>query len=68
MATTPGSVIRPRRVLFARIGWMKFYGGPVPGDERPIGGGGYNKSEVGHELYNFQETDGHLYGYFQPTM
>src|SRR5438067_7647443 len=32
---------RGRRVLFARIGWMLAYGGPVPGDERPVGGGSY---------------------------
>jgi hypothetical protein len=47
---------------------MHFYNGPVPGDERPIGGGRYNKNKIGHEVYNFRETDGRLYGYFQPTM
>lgn len=57
-----------RRVLFARIGWMRFYNGPVPGDERPIGGGRYNKDKVGHEVYNFREIGGWFYGYFQPSM
>lgn len=47
---------------------MKFYQGPKPGDERPIGGGSYNKDEIGHEAYNFLNTDGFLYGYFQPHM
>jgi hypothetical protein len=56
------------RILFARVGWMRFYNGPIPGDERPIGGGRYNKSEIGHEVYNFCESGGHLYGYFQPMM
>jgi hypothetical protein len=57
-----------RRVLFVRIGWMRFYGGPVPGDEKPIGGGRYNKAKIGHEVYNFQKTGVKLYGYFQPSM
>jgi hypothetical protein len=63
---TPDSNIR--RVVFARIGWMHFYNGPVPGDERPIGGGKYNKNKIGHEVYNFRVTNGRLYGYFQPSM
>lgn len=56
------------KVLFARIGHMKFYQGPQKGDERPIGGGSYNVDELGHEAYNFKEVDGKLYGYFQPHM
>jgi hypothetical protein len=68
MATTNGRRIQQRRVLFARVGWMRFYSGPVPGDERPVGGGRYNENEIGHEVYNFRETGGRLYGYFQPTM
>jgi hypothetical protein len=59
---------RSRRLLFARIGWMRFYNGSVPGDERPVGGGKYNKSAIGHEVYNFKQTNSRLYGYFQPTM
>lgn len=47
---------------------MKFYQGPKPGDERPIGGGSYNKDEIGHEAYNFLNINGFLYGYFQPHM
>ena len=68
MVTTNGRQDRPRRVLFVRVGRMHFYNGPVPGDERPVGGGRYNKSKIGHEVYNFRETKGRLYGYFQPTM
>lgn len=30
-------------VLFARIGWMRWYKGPQTGDEKPVGGGKYNK-------------------------
>jgi hypothetical protein len=56
------------RILFARIGLMHFYNGSVVGDERPVGGGAYNKAKIGHEVYNFRKAGGRLYGYFQPTM
>jgi hypothetical protein len=49
------------RVLFARIGWMKFYTGAV--DEKPIGGGSYTKDQIGSELFNFKDVDGFLYGF-----
>lgn len=68
MAKAAVQLSERRRVLFARVGWMHFYNGPVPGDERPVGGGDYNKSKIGHEVYNFRETDERLYGYFQPPM
>jgi hypothetical protein len=55
-------------VLFARIGWMKYYNGPISGDERPRGGGKYNKTGVGNEAFNFHEIDKQLFGYFQPQM
>src|ERR1700758_770058 len=57
---------KQRAVLFVRIGWMHFYNGQIPGDERPVGGGSYNDDEVGHEVYNFREANGSLFGYFQP--
>lgn len=47
---------------------MKFYQGPKPGDEKPIGGGSYNTGEIGHEAYNYSNINGFLYGYFQPHM
>lgn len=56
------------KVLFARTGWMTYYAGPQKGDKRPIGGGGYNKNDIGHEQCNFLDVHGHLYGYFQPSM
>lgn len=68
MARTTERSVRQRKVLFARVGWMLYYRGRIPGDDRPIGGGRYNKSKIGHEVYNFQEAGEHLYGYFQPTM
>ncbi|MCE9612924.1 MAG: DUF3883 domain-containing protein [Lentisphaerae bacterium] len=56
----------PTRVLFARVGRMKFYCGIQKGDEKPIGGGKHNEDNIGHELYNFRDVGGILYGYFQP--
>jgi len=41
------------KVILARIGFMKFYQGPKPGDEKPIGGGSYNTGKIGHEAYNY---------------
>lgn len=58
VAISPG----PARVLFARIGSMTHYAGPQPGDERPKGGGRYNKEHTGHEVFNFADFGGHLYG------
>lgn len=55
--------LMPTRVLFVRVGWMTYYAGPQEGDERPKGGGRYNKKNVGHELFNFAAFDGRLYGY-----
>jgi len=68
MATSSARAIQQRRILFVRVGWMRFYAGPVPGDERPVGGGSYNMANIGHEVYNFRETGAILYGYFQPQM
>jgi len=53
----------PRRVLFARIGWMTYYAGPQVGDEKPIGGGENNKKNIGHEVFNFTDFGGNLYGF-----
>jgi hypothetical protein len=53
----------PRRVLFARVGWMTYYAGPQTGDEKPIGGGGNNRKNVGHEIFNFKDFGGKLYGF-----
>jgi hypothetical protein len=56
-----------RRILFARIGWMKRYDGSAPGDKRPIGGGSYNATHKGHELSNFHKHEGWVYGFIQPA-
>ena len=56
------------KVLFARVGYMTYYKGSQSGDEKPIGGGKYNKLNTGHEIYNFKDVKGDLYGYFQPYL
>jgi hypothetical protein len=59
--------IKMPRVLFARIGSMKYYAGPQAGDERPRGGGAYTKSNVGGEVFNFAKFSDHLYGFVQAS-
>lgn len=61
--SSPANSAMPTRVLFARIGWMKYYAGPQKDDEQPKGGGAYNRKNVGHELFNFAQFGGRLYGY-----
>jgi hypothetical protein len=56
------------RILFARVGWMKWYRGPQADDEKPIGGGSYNKTGVGGENLNFVPINGKVCGYFQPQL
>jgi hypothetical protein len=55
-------------VLFARVGWMRWYRGPQQGDEKPIGGGKYNRDSLGHEAFNFLPINGRVLGYFQPQL
>lgn len=55
-------------VVFARIGWMRWYRGPQADDEKPIGGGSYTKTKLGHEAFNFLPVDGAVLGYFQPRL
>lgn len=52
-------------LLFCNVGWMKRYDG-IDNDsiER---GGKYNEQSVGHEVCNFSDCSGTLYGYVQPT-
>ncbi|WP_394136450.1 HNH endonuclease [Aliivibrio fischeri] len=53
------------KYLFCNIGWMERYDG-IDGDtlER---GGSYNKDETGHEVCNFTEVNGLVFGYVRPT-
>jgi Domain of unknown function (DUF3883) len=50
-------------VLFAKVGWMKFYNGPRPDDLKPIGGGLNNRKNFGHEGFNFRSHQNRLLGF-----
>jgi 5-methylcytosine-specific restriction enzyme A len=52
-------------LIFCNIGWMKNYNG-ISGDsiER---GGKYNQHSIGHEVCNFTNNNGNVYGYVQPV-
>jgi hypothetical protein len=43
---------------------MTYYAGPKQGDESPQGGGKHNAKNLGHEVFNFHDFDGTLYGTF----
>jgi hypothetical protein len=55
-------------VLFARVGWMRWYRGPQADDEKPVGGGEYNRTSLGHEAFNFLPINGQMLAYFQPML
>lgn len=52
-------------LIFCNVGWMNKYNG-ISGDsiER---GGKYNQHSIGHEVCNFTNNRGILYGYVQPV-
>jgi hypothetical protein len=50
-------------VLFAKVGWMKFYNGSRPDDLKPIGGGLNNRTNFGHEGFNFRSHENRLLGF-----
>jgi 5-methylcytosine-specific restriction enzyme A len=52
-------------VLFCNVGWMKHYNG-INGDSI-VRGGSYNEDSIGHEVCNFSDVNGMVYGYVQPT-
>jgi 5-methylcytosine-specific restriction enzyme A len=52
-------------ILFCNVGWMKYYNG-IDGDSIDRGGA-YNNHSIGHEVCNFSNVNGHVYGYVQPT-
>lgn len=52
-------------ILFCNIGWMERYDG-IDGDSIQRGGS-YNNDSIGHEVCNFTNANGKIYGYVQPT-
>jgi hypothetical protein len=57
-----------QRVLFARVGWMRWYRGPQPDDPKPLGGGKYTRTGLGGEAHNFLPIGDKLFAYFQPQL
>jgi hypothetical protein len=55
---------RSRRVLFARVSWMKDYNGAA--DDEPSSSMSYVTGNEGpvYERFNFEPVKGRLYGYF----
>ncbi len=55
------------RIVFLNVAWMERYEG-LKGDDKQISGGGsyVDKHGYGHEIYNFKNINGKLYGYAQP--
>ena len=45
-----------RKILFARIGYMRYYEGPQSGDEKPMFGGEYNENDIGLESDNYKNV------------
>src|SRR5699024_6168238 len=55
------------RVIFFNIVWMEKYEGLKGVDSQISGGGSYvNEHGYGHEIYNFKNINGLVYGYAQP--
>lgn len=52
-------------LVFFNVGWMTRYDGID--DDSLKGGGKYNQHGVGHEVCNFSDNRGTLYGYVQPV-
>lgn len=52
-------------IIFCNTGWMEHYNG-IDGDSIQRGGS-YNNNSIGHEVCNFTDASGRIYGYVQPT-
>lgn len=55
------------KMIFCRVGWMVSYCGLASGDKITGGGAFVEEQDHGHEIFNFQDCKGTVYGYVQPT-
>lgn len=53
-------------MVFLNVGWMKDYKGIAGGDGIQGGGSYVSENKFGHEIFNFSEFNGLMYGYVQP--
>ena len=54
------------KILFCNIGWMELYRGQQTGASIKGGGAFVEKEGRGHEVCNFSDHDGFVYGYVEP--
>jgi len=55
------------KIIFFNTGWMDFYRG-ISNDTIKGGGKYVEKEGWGHEMYNFTNYEGSVFGYVQPTI
>jgi hypothetical protein len=55
------------RLIFANVGWMKWYKGPSPDDQIIGGGASVAENESGGEIWNFRPRHGYFYGFIPPS-
>ena len=56
------------KVLFARVGWMRWYRGVQADDAKPVGGGLDTAHDLGHEPLPVLAHRRQVLGYFQPQL
>lgn len=57
-----------KNMIFFNTGWMKSYNGIKSGIDKIEGGGSWvDEHGYGHEMYNFREINGKMYGFVQPN-
>ncbi|MDR3367174.1 MAG: DUF3883 domain-containing protein [Prevotellaceae bacterium] len=55
------------QIVFFRVGWMDFYQGLSKTDAIINGGKFVRVKGYGHEIFNFEDFRGNVYGYVQPS-
>ncbi len=53
------------RILYCNVGESRYYDGDT--NDKPIGGGSFNKNNIGFEINNFTNHNGTYYGYVEPV-
>ncbi|WP_319408314.1 DUF3883 domain-containing protein [uncultured Desulfosarcina sp.] len=53
-----------KKIIFLHTGWMNYFQG-LKGDIIRFGGSFVDEHGYGHEMYNFQDVNGKMYGYVQ---
>lgn len=64
-STPPSELFSPDRSVIFRTGWMSDYRGVTSNDQIHGGGSFVDDQGFGHEIFNFDKTEGYVYGYVQ---